>query len=501
MHLRTSIDDPASQTTPEWPMLIDGRWVSAICGAWHDVLSPAQDGLVLARVPDAQPEDLDLAVSAARRALPDWRALHFRERGHRLLQIADAIEARAEEFSRLTAQDTGNAIRTQARPETAVLVSLFRYFGGITGEFKGTVLPAGEGQLQYSRREPLGVVGAILPWNSPLMIAGMKIPAALAAGNTLVVKPALDAPLTILMLAQVLGEHLPAGVVNVVTGRGSVVGQRMVEHSGLDKISFTGSSEVGRGVAEAAGRRLAHTSLELGGKSPTIVCPSAAAPEHLEETVAGVLVGMRFTRQGQSCTAGSRLFLHESVHDQFLEALVRQANTLRVGHPLDENTDMGAIINRQQYESVLAYIADGKAQAGVQVVLDGTDRASLALRGNYLGPTVLAGVGNDWRVAREEIFGPVLVVIPWRDRDEVVAMANDSHYGLAAYVWSHDLDEALSIAHRVDAGWVQVNQGGGQVVGQSYGGMKASGLGREFSLEGAIEGFTQTKQINVRITG
>lgn len=498
MTFQTTIDEP-DRPTSDWPMLVGGEWVASGSGRWREVTSPARGNQVLARVPDGSAEDVELAVAAATKALPAWRSLHFGERAKTLLAIADALAARAEEFATLTAQDTGNAIRTQARPECATMVALFRYYGGVAGEFKGTVLPAGEDQLQYTRLEPLGVVGAILPWNSPLMIAAMKIPAALAAGNTLVVKPAEDAPLTILRLAEVMAPLLPPGVLNVVTGTGSAVGQAIVDHPGVHKVSFTGSTDVGRRVAASVGHRLAHQSLELGGKSPSIVCPSAAMPATIDRTVEDVLLAMRFTRQGQSCTAGSRLFLHADIHDVFLDALAKRAADLKVGDPLDEETDMGAIVSEKQFASVLSYLDEGVSQPGVRVVLDGRKASHRDLDGFYLAPTILAGVENDWRIAREEIFGPVLVVIPWRTADEVVRMANDSHFGLAAYVWSRDIDEALGIAHRIESGWVQVNQGGGQVIGQAYGGYKASGFGREFSLEGAIEGFTQTKQINVRL--
>ncbi|CAB4709194.1 MAG: aldehyde dehydrogenase family protein [Actinobacteria bacterium] len=489
-----------STDVPDWPQLIGGEWVAGVDGAWTDAVCPSRADTVLARVPESSAADVDRAVAAARAAYPAWRALHFTARQRALLQIADAVEAEAEALAVLTAQDTGNALRTQARPEVATLIALLRYFAGVAGEFKGTVLPAGDDQLQYTRQEPLGVVGAILPWNSPLMIAAMKIPAALVAGNTLVVKPAEDAPLTILRLAEIAAPHLPAGVLNVVTGDGEVVGEAIVQHPGIDKVSFTGSSEVGRRVGEVAGARLAHTSLELGGKSPSIVFPSAATPERITATAAGVLLGMRFTRQGQSCTAGSRLFVHRDVYEPFLTELAAHVSALKVGDPLEEDTDMGTIISAKQHASVCQYVEEGKRQPGVRVVLDGVDFVPEGdLSGYYQGPTILADVSNDWRIAREEVFGPVLVVIPWTDVDEVVAMANDSHYGLAAFVWSQDLTEALDTAHRIESGWVQVNQGGGQVVGQSYGGYKQSGLGREFSIEGAIAGFTQTKQINVKL--
>ena len=489
----------SAEEVRDYPMLIGGQWTAADDDEWITVCNPGRRGTRLGRVPLGGPSDVDRAVAAARAALPGWRSAHFRDRSVALLRIADALQERAEELALLTAADTGNALRTQARPEVATLISLFRYFGGIAGEFKGTVLPAGDGQLQYTRREPLGVVAAILPWNSPLMIAGMKVPAALAAGNTLVLKPAEEAPLTVLLLGEIASGFLPDGVLNVVTGRGRGVGEALIRHPGVDKVSFTGSTEVGKRVAGIAGERLAHLSVELGGKSPTVVFPDAARSDRIDETVADVLLAMRFTRQGQSCTAGSRLFLHADVHDEFVDRLVAAASKLRVGDPLDESTDMGSIINEVQFWSVRGYVADAKSQPGVGVALDGVDLIPQNVNGFYQGPTVFTGVDNRWRIAREEVFGPVLAVIPWTDRDEVIAMANDSHYGLAAYIFTQDLTAALDTAHRIESGWVQVNQGGGQVVGQSYGGYKSSGFGREFSLDGAIEGFTQTKQVNVRI--
>jgi len=500
-YVTTTLTTPSAATAviPDQPMLIGGEWVAALNGEWSEVTSPGRRGTVLARVPVGSKADADRAVKAARAAFPAWRALHFKDRQKILLRIADALEARAEELALLTAADTGNALRTQARPESQTLVNLFRYFGGVAGEFKGAVLPAGDDQLQYTRREPLGVVAGILPWNSPLMIAGMKTPASLAAGNTLILKTAQEAPLTILKMAEIASEFLPAGVLNVVTGRGSDIGEALLNHPDVDKVSFTGSTGIGIHVAETVGKRLGHVSLELGGKSPNIVFPDAATPENINATADGVLTAMRFTRQGQSCTAGSRLFVHADVYDAFLAVLVEKVKALKVGDPLDESTDMGSIINAKQYESVLGYIEDGKSQPGVSVPLDGTSFDSAGLDGFYTGPTIFAGVDNTWRIAQEEIFGPVLVAIPWRDRDEVIEMANNSHYGLGAYIWSNNLTDALDTAHRIESGWIQVNQGGGQVIGQSYGGYKTSGIGREFSIEGALESFTQIKQINVKI--
>lgn len=487
-----------TEAVRDWPMWIGGEEVASAGGEWRNVDNPARRETVIARVPAGNEADVDRAVAAARAAFPAWRAQHFSGRAKALLAIADELEARTEEFARLTALDTGNALRTQARPEATTMVSMFRYFAGVAGEVKGTTLPAGENQLQYTRIEPLGVVAAILPWNSPLMIAAFKIPAALAAGNTVIMKAADDAPLTILLLAEVCNRHLPAGVVNAMTGRGSIIGEALAQHPGVDKVSFTGSTEVGRGVAATAAARLAHMSLELGGKNPSIVFPDGVD----DELIDGLLLASRFTRQGQSCTAGSRLFLHEDIYDDVLERLTAKLGALKVGDPMDEATDMGAIINAKQHSAITGYLDEGRATPGMTAVLGGTAPTEGALtEGFYHLPTVFSGGQNEFRLAQEEIFGPVLVAIPWKDTADVIRMANDTNYGLAAYVWSHNLDNALNTAHQIEAGWVQVNQGGGQVAGQSYGGYKQSGMGREVSLEGMLAGFTQTKQINVKLRG
>jgi aldehyde dehydrogenase (NAD+) len=485
-------------TIPTKPMFIDGEWIASSTGEWREIVSPARHGLVLARIPSAGAEDVDRAVQSARRAWPGWRDQHFTARQRALLKIADAIEARAEELAQITAADTGNAIRTQARPEVATLVDLFRYFGGVAGEVKGVTLPAGAQQLQYTRQEPLGVVAGILPWNSPLMIAGFKVPAALAAGNTMVLKAAEDAPLSILMLAEICADHLPAGVLNVITGEGRTAGSVLVDHRGVDKVSFTGSTEVGRLIARSAGERLIHASLELGGKNPSIVFPGQVT----DSLIDGLLVSSRVSRQGQSCTAGSRLFLHRDIEDEVTERLSARLNALVVGDPLDDSSDIGAVINETQFNSIKSYIDEGITNPALTVAAGGNPPQEGPLTdGFYHVPTLFTGGDNEFRLAREEIFGPVVVAISWTDVDEVIRMANDSSYGLAAYVWSDDINAAISTAHRLEAGWVQVNQGGGQVVGQSYGGYKDSGSGREVSLEGMIAGFTQTKQINVKLAG
>jgi betaine-aldehyde dehydrogenase len=351
--------------------------------------------------------------------------------------------------------------------------------------------------FSYTRREPFGVVAAIVPWNVPILIAAWKIAPALLAGNTVVLKPSANAPLAALALARIAAKHLPKGVLNVITGTGDEVGTPLAVHPLVDKISFTGATDTGKAILRLAADRIIPVTLELGGKSPQILFPDADD----ERTADGVIAAMRFARQGQSCTAGSRLFLHKTVFDSFLDKLATKLGKLKVGDPLEETNDMGAIVSRQQFDRVVRFIDEGSHQQGARTVVGGPPPKEGPLaEGYYVEPTVFANVRNDWRIAREEIFGPVLVAIPWDDTVDAVRMANDTHYGLAAYIWCKDISRALRTAHSIDAGWVQINQGLGQVVGQPYGGFKESGLGRENSLEGMLEGFTQRKSVTINLT-
>ncbi|MEO3892613.1 aldehyde dehydrogenase family protein [Nonomuraea sp. B5E05] len=479
----------------EQPMLIDGEWVAAGNGRWIEVENPG-DRTTVARVPCGDAADVGRAVDAAARAFPAWRARPPRERADLFRRVADTLEPEVEKLARLVSLENGNALRTQSRGEARFVVDCFRYFGGLAGEAKGETIPLSDAVLDYTRREPLGVVGAIVPWNAPLMLSALKIAPALITGNTLVLKVAEDAPLAVLEVARICQEFLPAGVLNVVTGYGEEAGAALTAHPRVAKLSFTGSTSVGRQVMHAGADRVAPVSLELGGKSPQLVFPDADE----DWVVDGVIAGMRFFRQGQSCTAGSRLFVHETVFDSFVGKLTSRLGSLTVGDPLDESTDIGAIVNARQFDKVCGYIRDGMDQQGARIALGGLppERGPLS-KGYFVEPTVFTGVANDWRIAQEEIFGPVVCAIPWREEAEVIAMANDTPYGLAAFVWTHDMSRALRTAHALEAGWVQVNQGGGQVLGQSYGGFKQSGIGREFSLEGMLDSYTQRKHISVSL--
>ena len=480
----------------EYLNLVDGQWVGARNDEWIPVESP-RDRQTIARVPRGGEKDVADAVNAAGRAFPGWRDTAPRARGRLLQQIADALEPHVERIARIISLENGNALRTQSRGEVNFAIDVFRYFGSVAGEVKGEIIPLNATVLDYSRREPLGVVGAITPWNAPVQLAVMKIASALAAGNTLVLKAAEDAPLAVLEIAKIADKFLPRGVLNVIVGYGTEAGEALITHPDVRKLSFTGSTAVGSRVMAAAADRILPVSLELGGKNPQIVYPDAN-----EDWVAqGTITGMRFVRQGQSCTAGSRLFVHRSILDSFVDKVTTNLAKLKVGDPLDEESDIGAIVNKKQFDRVCGYIDDGLQRTNTTAAVGGLPPTNGPLsEGYYVEPTVIVGVENEWRIAQEEIFGPVMCVIPWEDEDDVIRMANDTHYGLSAFIWTHDIGRALRAAHSIEAGWVQVNQGGGQVLGQSYGGYKRSGIGREFSLEGMIESFTQRKHVSIDTT-
>jgi betaine-aldehyde dehydrogenase len=484
-----------SEKVIDHKMIINGDFVDSVSKQKIEIECPANKQ-IFATVPRGIKEDVDKAVKSSLTAFQSWSKVNPKERGKILLNIADDIDDQKEEIAKIIAKETGNAIRTQARPEISLVVDIFRYFGGLSSELKGETIPLGEHVLSYTRREPLGVVGAIIPWNAPVMLAACKIAPALCTGNTLVMKAAEDAPLAVLKVAEICQKHIPPGVFNLITGTGPECGEPLAYHPDISKLSFTGSTAVGKLIMRAAAERILPVSLELGGKSPSIVYPDV----NEDWTVDGIIGAMRFTRQSQSCTAGSRLFLHKRIFDSFIEQLANKLDNLIIGDPLDDKTDMGTIINNKQYTKVCDYIKDGLDNKETEIICGGLPPKDGPLSEGYFTiPTIFRNKSNEWRLAKEEIFGPVLVAIPWDDENEVIKMANESHYGLAAYVWTRDITRGINAAHAIESGWVQVNQGLGQVPGHSYGGFKQSGLGREFSLEGMLDSFTQRKNISINL--
>lgn len=475
--------------------LVDGQLVPAISKRTFPVVNPAT-GRHIADAADGDSDDVEHAVGVAVRAQAGWARLPARERGRLLAEAARRLTAHTEEVARLVALETGKALRTESRPEISATADALNFFAGLAPELKGETVPLKPGALTFTTREPVGVVGVIVPWNVPVLIMAFKIAPALIAGNAVVVKSAEEAPLGALRVIQILNSVLPPGVLNILSGDGPACGGPLANHPAVRKITFTGSVETGRIIAHAAAEKLIPATLELGGKSPMIVMPDA----DLAQVVEGAVAGMRFTRQGQSCTAASRMLVHSQVHDEFVRRLSERVDALVMGDPLDEATDIGTIVSRPQFEKVKYYIELGQAQPGAKAIRCSKlpDDPALA-QGFFLQPVIFTGLTNKSRLAREEIFGPVTCVLRFDTLDEAIAMANDSDYGLAATVWTKDLKTALSAAQRLEAGLVQINQN--QVAGPniSYGGIKQSGMGKELSLESMLDHFTHKKTVIVNL--
>jgi betaine-aldehyde dehydrogenase len=445
------------------------------------VVEPATEA-VLRELPTAGEEETDAAVARARAAFPAWRALAPAERGHALRALADALESARDELATLEARNVGKPI-ADARGEMAMVVETFRYYAGAPERLLGDTIPVAGG-IDMTFREPMGVVGLIVPWNFPLTIAAWKLGPALAAGNTVVLKPAELTPLTALELERIaLEAGVPEGVVNVVVGPGSVCGRRLVEHPDVAKIAFTGSTEVGRGIAAGAAATIKRVTLELGGKSANVIF----ADSDLERAAAAAPAAV-FGNAGQDCCARSRILVERSAMDGFMAGLERAVAGLRVGDPLDADTQMGPLISSGQRDTVASYVPD---DAPVAIRGDAP-----APPGYWYPPTVLAPVANDARAAREEIFGPVACVIPFADEEEAVRLANDTVYGLSGSIWTRDGARALRVARALETGVLSINSNTSVRVATPFGGFKQSGVGRELG-PGALEHYTEVKNVYV----
>jgi len=489
--------DPAARKFLASPVLlqIGGRDVPAADGATFSTLNPA-NGKVLVDVNEAGQADVDGAVAAARRALGDrsWRDMTPRDRAQLLFRLADLLEENAEELAQLESLDSGKPLANARKTDIPQSADHIRYFAGWATKIEGATIPTSQGNhFVYTRREPVGVCALIVPWNYPLLMASWKIAPALACGNTIILKPAEQTPLTAARLGQLAAEAgFPPGVFNVLQGRGEVTGRVLAAHRGIDKIAFTGSTLVGQEIMSVAARSLTRVSLELGGKSPNLVFADA----DIEAAIGGTGWGI-FYNMGEDCCAGSRIFVQRSVFDEVVKGLAQLASTIPVGPGFDPSTKIGPLISAEQRTRVDGYV-QGSSEDGARIVVGGRCPGGELENGFFYEPTVITGLGNDSKIAQEEVFGPVVVAIPFDDEDEAITLANDTPYGLASGVWTNDLRRAHRVAGAIRAGMVYVNDYGPSDAAAPFGGFKASGFGREHG-RAAIELYTEEKTVWVNL--
>ena len=473
-------------------MLVDGEWVESKSGKSFDVMNPATDE-VLAKVPEGGAADVDRAVKAARRAFDEgWRDVTAQERGRILFRLAEKVRAEAARLAELETLNSGKPI-VESEFDIADVATCFEYYGGLATKLHGEVLNVPDNAISLALKEPIGVAGQIIPWNYPLLMAAWKLAPAICAGCSMVIKPAEQTPLTLLEFARFFEAcGLPKGVVNVVTGFGETAGAPLVAHAGVDKIAFTGSVEVGKTIMRSSADTLKKVSLELGGKSPNIFF----ADSDFEAAVDGALFGV-FINQGEVCSAGSRVLVEKPIYKKMLDAMVEKAKRIKLGRGLDRDTKMGPVISREQMERVVRYQGIGRKEAKVAVG-GGRPKDAALQKGYFVEPTIFYDVSNSAAIAREEIFGPVMSVIPFEGEAEALKIANDTHYGLAAAVWSRDIFKSLRMVKRLQAGIVWVNHMQPTYVEAPWGGYKMSGVGRELGPWGADE-YLQIKQVFINL--
>lgn len=489
--LAQSVLKSVEAETNGWQLTIDGQFTGAKSGETYETVNPA-DNQVITKVPYATREDVHQAVAAAKKAFPTWRDLHVDERAKYMRQLANAVRARAETLGMLDAIDSGNPYKAMIADANKG-AGLLDHFANLGMEIKGQTVPTPGGGLNYTRREPFGVVARILPFNHPISFAAGKIASALITGNTVVMKLADQTPLSGLLLGRLIQENLPPGVVNILTGDGPNCGGPLVAHPEIHRVAFTGSVETGKKIIQQAG--IAQVTLELGGKNPLVIFPDV----DVEKAADAAVAGMNFTVcQGQSCGSNSRVFVHQSIHDEFCELVRERVARIVMGRPEEESTQMGPVVTQAHYDKVMGYIKSG-VDEGARLLIGGKHPEGDVFRnGCYIEPTVFDGVKHEMRIAREEIFGPVMSILTWDDEAQMMHEVNGVEYGLCANIWTNDISRALRIADQVESGYVWINgHGGRRFKGAPFGGYKNSGIGKEHATEEMIS-FTQEKNINIR---
>ena len=473
-------------------LYINGEYVPAISGKTFDVINPATEE-VIAKVAEAQAEDIDVAVAAARKAFDEgeWTKMETAERSHLIYKFADLLEQNREELAQLESLDNGKPYEVALADDVDGTVQHFRYYSGWATKMVGQTIPVSKDYLNYTVHEAVGVVGQIIPWNFPLAMAAWKLGSALAVGCTVVIKPASETPLSLLYVAKLFKDAgFPDGVVNVVPGAGRVAGDAIVGHKDVDKVAFTGSTAVGKGIMRKAADQLKGVTLELGGKSPSIILEDA----NLEEAIEGAFNGTMYNH-GQNCSACTRVFVHRTHYDRVVNELVERANALKLGPGMDSETEMGPLVSAKQQQTVLDFIEKGKAE-GARLVAGGSKAFD---KGYYVQPTIFADVEDDMTIAREEIFGPVLSIFVFDTVEEVIRRANDSIYGLAASVWTENIKTGHYVAKKLQAGTVWINDFGIEIETMPFGGYKQSGIGREMGGEYGLANYTEVKSVFVNI--
>ena len=474
----------------KYNLFIGGEFVKSSANETLEVFNPA-NGKKLADITDATKEDVDLAVKAARKAFEKFRRSTVNQRSEILNKIADIIDENKEFLAKVESMDNGKPIRETLNVDIPYAADHFRYFAGVILAQEGSANVLNEQILSMVLREPIGVVGQIVPWNFPFLMAAWKLAPVIAAGDTTVFKPSSETSLSVLELMRLIEDVLPKGIVNVITGRGSKSGEWLKNHPDLDKLAFTGSTEVGRDIGIAAAKRIIPSTLELGGKSANIIYADADIKKALD----GVQMGILFN-QGQVCCAGSRIFVEESIYDEFIKKAVEKFKNIKVGDPLDPNTQMGAQINKKQADKILSYM-DIALSEGAKIAVGGKRSAA---GDAFVEPTLIVNARNDMRVAQEEIFGPVGVVIKFKNEDELIKMVNDSEYGLGGGIFTNNITKALNTARAMETGRVWINCYNQIPAGAPFGGYKNSGIGRE-THKMILEHYTQAKNIMVDLTG
>jgi acyl-CoA reductase-like NAD-dependent aldehyde dehydrogenase len=471
-----------------YKLYVDGKWVDSKDGKTFKAYCPA-NGEELATCANASKEDVDMAVDAAQKAFKTWKDVSPQDRAAVLLKIADLIDETTEKLAMVETLDNGKPIRETRNIDVPLAADHFRYFASAIRTEEGSAVMIDKDTMSIILNEPIGVVGQIIPWNFPFLMAAWKIAPALAAGNTVVIKPSSETSLSMLEFAKILDGVLPPGVVNVITGGGSTTGNYILEHEGFSKLAFTGSTDIGYMIADAAAKKLIPATLELGGKSANIYFPDCP----WEKAVEGALLGILFN-QGQVCCAGSRIFVHEDIYDRFLAAITEKFKSVKVGLPWEEDTMMGSIISENQLKQVLECVETGRKE-GAKLVTGGArvTEGELA-KGSFLSPTIFADVDNSMEIAQQEIFGPVVCVIKFKDEDEVISMANDSEFGLGGAVWSKDINCAMRVARKVETGRMWINTYNQLPAHSPFGGYKKSGIGRE-THKMMLAHYSQTKNI------